>query len=420
MFIVKLKQKLSDRFVRNVGWMGGAELVNRVFRLGTTVILARLLSPQDYGLAAIVLTVKEIAFVFTLKSGISNKLVQADDKDLEILSNTAFWINCILCIFLFLFQCLAAFAIAWFYQDNRIILPVCIIALEHLLMPSYAIQTCLILRENRLNIIALGNVLQSMANNIITMIFALMGFGLWAIVLPILLGSPLVWIFIARKYHSWRPKKTFTLERWQEIVNFGKNVLGIDLLDKLRSNLDYLIIGRFLGVEALGLYFFAFNAGLGISLNLINVMMWSLFPYLCAVRNNWEQFRSKYFSSIKTIALVIIPLVILQSSLAPFYVPLVFGDRWVAGIPILMLICLSAIPRPFEKAASSLMLAIDKTDIDLKWNVFFTLIFSLAIVCVVKQGVLAVAITVLLVHLIAMPIYTIWATRYVFASKKLL
>lgn len=362
--------------------------------------------------------VKEIALVFTLKSGISSKLVQADEKDLEVLSNTTFWLNCILCVFLFLFQCLAAFAIAWFYRDNRIILPICVVALEYLLIPVHAIQTAFIFRENRLNVIALGNVLQSMANNIMTMVFALMGWGLWAIVLPTVLGSPFVWIFIAYKYHSWRHKKFFTLERWQEIVDFGKNVLGLELLDKLRANLDYLIIGRFLGVEALGLYFFAFNAGLGISLNVINVMIWSLFPYLCAVRDDWNQFRSKYFSSIKTVALVIIPLVILQSSLAPFYIPLVFGDKWVAGIPILMLICLSAIPRLFEKAASSLMLAIDKTDIDLKWNVFFTLIFALAIVLVVKQGVLAVAITVLLVHLIAMPIYTVWATRYVFAGKK--
>ncbi len=420
MLIDKLKQKLSDRFVRNVGWMGGAELVNRVFRLGTTVILARFLSPHDYGLAAIVLTVKEIAFVFTLKSGIGNKLVQVPEEDLEVLSNTSYWLNWLLCIFLFVFQCLAAFPLAWFYQDNSLILPICVIAISHLLMPGYAIQTALIQRENRLNITALGNALQSMASNIITMVLALCGWGMWAIVLPTVLGTPFVWMYVARKYHPWRAKKSFSLERWQEIFHFGKNVLGIDLLDKLRSNLDYMIIGRFLGVEALGLYFFAFNAGLGISLNVINVMIWPLLPHLCAARANWQEFRQKYFSSIKTIALIIMPLVILQSSLAPIYVPIVFGDKWIKGIPILILICLSAIPRPFEKAASALLIAVDRTDIDLKWNVIFTVIFALLVLAAVNLGwgILGVALTVLIIHLIAMPLYSLWATRYVFAHKK--
>ena len=131
-------------------------------------------------------------------------------------------------------------------------------------------------------------------------------------------------------------------------------------------------------------------------------------------------FRQKYFSSIKTIALIIMPLVILQSSFAPIYVPIVFGDKWIKGIPILILICLSAIPRPFEKAASALLIAVDRTDIDLKWNVIFTVIFALLVLAAVNLGwgILGVALTVLIIHLIAMPLYSLWATRYVFAHKK--
>jgi len=93
MVINKLKQKLSGQFVRNVGWLGAGELLNRVFRLGTTVILAHLLSPHDYGLAAIVLTTKDFATVFSLRSGIGSKIIQADEKDVEVLSNTAYWLN---------------------------------------------------------------------------------------------------------------------------------------------------------------------------------------------------------------------------------------------------------------------------------------------------------------------------------------
>jgi O-antigen/teichoic acid export membrane protein len=418
MFINKLKQKLSSQFVRNVGWMGGGELLNRVFRLATTVVLARLLSPHDYGLAAIALTTKDLASVFTLRAGISGRIIQADEQDVEILSKTAYWLNWILCISLFIIQCILAFPIAWFYKDNQIILPICIIALEYLWLPFFAIQMTRLNRENQLKPTAIASTFQSAIGNAATIVLALLGMGMWAIVLPMAFTTP-IWIFIAYKSHSWRPPKKFTLYRWREIVNLGTSLLGIELLDKLRANLDYLLVGRFLGLNALGLYFFAFNAGLGISLNVINVLSWPLLPHLCAARGNFEQLKDKYFSSIKTIALVIIPLVLLQSSLAPFYVPIVFGQKWITAIPILILICLSALPRPFAIAAGMLLVAVDKVDIDLKWNVLFTVIFTMFLLFAMKWGIFAVAAAVMISHLVAMPIFSIWATRYVFQTKSL-
>ena len=412
MLINKLKQKFSSQFVRNVGWMGGGELANRVFRLATTVVLARLLTSQDYGLAAIVLTTKDFATIFTLRSGIGGKLIQADEKDVEVMSNTSYWLNWILCIGLFSIQCIAAFPIAFFYNNNQVVLPICVAAIEYLLLPLFAIQMALINRENRFKVTAVASTLQSFFANIATIILAFLGMGMWAIVLPGVITTP-VWIVVAYKSHSWRPTKKFTLYRWREIVNFGKNVLGVELLDKLRANLDYLLVGKFLGVEALGLYFFAFNAGLGISMNVINVLTWPLLPHLCAARGNFEQLKEKYFSSLKTIALVIIPLVLLQSSLAPFYVPIIFGDKWVKAVPILILVCLSALPRPFASAAAMLLTSVDKTDLNFKWNLIFTVLLATFLIVAMQWGAVAVATAVFITHIVAMPLFSLWATRYV-------
>jgi PST family polysaccharide transporter len=107
----------------------------------------------------------------------------------------------------------------------------------------------------------------------------------------------------------------------------------------------------------------------------------------------------------------------LQSSLAPFYVPLVFGEKWIEAIPVLMLICLSAIPRPFGQAASQLMIAIGRPDIDFRWNVIFTFMFTLSIFFGVQWQAIGVAIAVLAIHAIALPGYTFWASRYAFHKK---
>lgn len=417
MLISKLRHKLSGQYIRNIGWMGGAEFANRIFRLGTTVVISRAFTPYDYGLVAVVLTTNEIANVFTLRGGIGSKLIQASKEDVDILSDTAYWMNWIMCIALFIIQCLVAFPIAWFYGDNQVILPICVIAIVYLMLPLYAVQGALIFRENRLNIIALCNVSQSLIGSILTIIMALLGMGMWAIVLPIVLTNPL-WVIIHLINHKWRPTKYFTLHRWREIAVFAVNLLGVEILNKLRANLDYLLVGRFLGIDVLGIYYFAFNAGIGISLNVINSLTWSLFPHLCEVRDNMAQFKKRYFDSLKTIAYIIIPLVLLQSTLAPFYVPIIFGEKWIKAIPILMIICLSAIPRPFAEAAGQLLQAIDKTHLNLYWNIIFSVIFAVCLLIAVKWGILWVAVSVLVSHLVALPIFSIWASKYVLRKAK--
>lgn len=415
MLIQKVKRKLSSQFIRNVGWLSGAELINRVCRLVTVVFLARLLSPEDYGLAAIVLTVNEFANVLNFRTGIGSKLVQANDKDFLVICNTAYWMNWIFSILIFLFQCIAAFPIAWFYGDNRVILPICVTAITYLTLPLCAVQLAILFRENCLKVTALCNALQGFFGNMFTIIFAVLGLGMWAIVLPIVFISPIP-VIIYRINCPWRNKSSFTLNRWQEIAGYATNVLGVELLNKLRANLDYLLVGRFLGIEALGIYFFAFNAGIGTMLSVINAFTWSIFPHICAAKNNYKQIKQRYFNSLKSIALIIIPLIILQSVLAPFYVPIVYGQKWIIAIPILVIVCLSALPRPFADAASMLLQAIDKTKINLYWNLIFTVILTICLLVAMNWGIYWVAMSVLISHAICLPIFTIWASKYAFAK----
>ena len=413
MLINKLKQILSGQFICNVGWLGGAELVNRIFRLGTTVTLARMFSPQDYGLMAVVYTVFDFATVFTLRGGIGAKIIQADERDVKTICDTSYWLNWILCGSIFIIQCIAAFPVSQFYRNNQLILPLCTSALIYLMMPLFMVHGALIERENRLKITAIGNATQSLLSNIITVILALLGMGVWAIVWPMVLTTP-VWIVINWMNHSWRPPKYFSLEKWQEITNFGKNMLLVEFLNKLRGNLDYLIIGKFLGVEALGVYYFAFNAGLGISMNVINTFMSALFPHICAVREDHKQFKERYFSGLKNVLLVVIPLILLQSFLSPLYVPIIFGKKWMPAIPVLIMICLSVIPRIFGWASSLLLNALDKTHIALYLSIVFTGVFAISILVAVKWGIFWVAVAVLISHLLVLPAFTIWIHRYVF------
>lgn len=414
MLITKVKQKLSSQFLRNMGWLGTAEIIVRVLRLGITIVVARFLTPKDYGLVAIVMTAWEFTRVF-VDVGIGLKIIRTDQQDLNDLCDSVYWLNWLICSGLFILQCLLAFPISWFYHNSQVILPICVLSLRYLMIPVTSIQTSLLYRENRFKIPAVVHTIESLISYALTIGFAILGMGYWSVILPLVL-APSAGILIYYTNHSWRPGTKLKTKYWRETFDFGKNILGIQLLKTLRNNLDYLIVGHFLGVEVLGLYFFSFNAGLGISLSISNTIGASILPYLCAAQSNLIEFKKRYFSSLKIISLIIIPLVFLQSSLAYWYVPVIAGQKWVPAIPILILICLSAIPRPFADAASQLLVVVNKPDLDLRWNLLFTGLFTIAIFIGIQWQAIGVAMSVLLIHMIALPLFTFYATRYVFSK----
>ncbi|RUS98028.1 hypothetical protein DSM106972_082470 [Dulcicalothrix desertica PCC 7102] len=413
--IAQIQNKLSNQFLRNLSWLGMAEIIYRIFRLLLVAIMARFLSDYDYGLGAIVLMVREFAVNFS-NLGIGAKIIQAEEKELKELCDSAYWLNWVVFCGLFVVQCLVAFPISWAKNTPEVVLPICVSAIAYLIWPITSIQKTLIQRENRFKIIAVTDSLQFSLASIISGLFAIMHLGVWAFALPAVIIAP-VEVIIYNRYHNWRIKTGFTTKHWRSIWSFGKNILAIGLFKTLRNNLDYLIIFNFLGVKELGVYFFGFNAGLGISLSIINAVNSAILPHLCAVRSDINEFRKTYFHTLKTIALIIFPFVLLQSTLAPFYVPIVFGQNRVNAIPIIIIVCLSALPRPFADAASQLLVAVGKPHIDLRWNLIFTLIFGITLLIGAKFSILGVAIAVLWAHVTCLPLFSLWVTRHVFGKK---
>ena len=111
--IYKLNKKLSNQFIQNLSWLGMAEIISRISRLALTVILARYLTPYDYGLAAIVGAVGEFTRVFT-EVGVSAKIIQTEPENLDKMCNSGYWLNWVVMVGLFIVQCIVAFPISWF------------------------------------------------------------------------------------------------------------------------------------------------------------------------------------------------------------------------------------------------------------------------------------------------------------------
>jgi teichuronic acid exporter len=421
MLFNKLRNSFNNKVIQNVSWLGGSELANRVFRFGTTFVLARKLEPAEYGLMAILYVCLEFSQVF-IWSGVTAKVIQADEKELKSICDTAYWINWFVCIAAFLIQCFSAYPIAKIYNSEQLFLPLCVSATTYLTIPLFLVKASLLERAGRMKEVAFINAAQSITSNLMIIILAILNFGIWSIAISIAL-SPLLWLIVNFRETSWTPPKKITFQKWKEIISYSKNIIGVQLLNKLRGNLDYLIIGKFLSVDKLGLYYFAFNAGSGITMNVVNTFMWALFPHLCSIREDRIALRQEYFRNLRIIGAVISIIVVAQSSLSFLYVPYILGHRWVPAIPILIMICLSVIPNSLKLMGSILLNVDDKSHLTLYFDIVYTFVFATSLLIAVhfsdaNYAVYWVAFSVLVCNTVMGLIFSGWSALKVFGKFK--
>lgn len=405
-------------FLKNIAWLGFSEVFVRATRLITAIVLARVMDPLMFGLAALVLTINELIRVFN-RNGIGAKIVQCSEQELKQITNTAYRLNFIFCISLFVIQCSVAYPLAAFYNTPELIPMLQVLSVTYLLMPFGMVHASLIQRAQRLKTAAIIDGTQVGVDNVITALLAIAGLGAWAIVLPKFLTSP-IWVFGYRFSIKWQSEgRFFSFKLWQEILKFGQYYLSIELLKTARLNLDNMIIARLLGMEALGIYYFARNAGLGFSLTLINAINSALYPNLCEVKHDLSKLKSRFNRNLKQIAFIAVPLISLQAGLAFIYVPIVFGEQWSVAILTLTLLCLSALPRPLAESASALTLATGRIDTDFKWNVLFTIVFLITVSITANIGINATAVGILLIYVISHPLYLLWVYKHTFDNKSM-
>ncbi len=414
----KLDALKSNAFARNLGSLGGAQLAIRISRLLTTIFLSRLLLPEQFGLAAVVLTIYEVVALFT-RNGISAKVVQASLEELPVIAMTAYHMTWAVCFALMVLQMLIAWPIARLYNDTGIALPIAAMGIIYLATPLCNIQAALQQREGRLGRFALANAVQVITDNVMTVMLALLGFGMWAIILPKIIVAP-IWVLFIRNSHAWRPQAQVSpspFHGWRDIARFSRRVLGIEMLTTLQANMDNVLVGYFLGMHALGLYYFAFNGGLGITLGLINAAGVAVYPHLCDVRQDREALARRFRKTMKTMSMLLMPVILLQALLSPIYVPIIFGERWGEAVPALALICLSALVRPLANVVSQLLKAIGRPEIELHWQFATTFALGVALVIGCQFSIVAVAFAVFAVQTTMLAAFVYVASRQAFQPE---
>lgn len=258
--------------------------MGRIVRLASSIILARLFTPEVFGQVAIILTCFELICTPTRRIT-SASLIKMNDAELAASLPNANKLNWLAAITAFVAMSLLSWPLALYHQDTIIIAPMILMATSYLLLPFGMLYAAINLRANRMRVVGRAILWQTVADGVLTATFALLGFGIWAIILPKVLVI-FIWMAVHR-YNNPLPKTQKTPHAHPSIpkmLYFGSMVGLSDLSISLRQNIDYLLIGYFLGLEALGIYFFAFNTSLGSALALSKAMVPPFIPTFVALK----------------------------------------------------------------------------------------------------------------------------------------
>lgn len=387
-----LASKTADgsALLRGLAAYGSAELVVRVTRILTVIVIARRLSPDMMGAAALALSLFELVRVLA-NAGIGQRIIAAPDALLDATCNSAHRLFWIWCPIISALQLALAGALAFTQPAAAAMLA--LLSLVYLTMPAGLVQVFLLMREGRLTTTARIGATQTLADHVLTLVLVLAwpdpASIAFAIVLPKLLTTP-IWLAGVRRARPWVRDAAAGFVPVAGFVRFGAGVLATEIAGAARAQIDKLIVGALLGVKALGIWYFAFNAGLGITTSFVSAFGTVLFPWLCKAADRSAR-AARYRNGLLIGLGLFLPMTLAQVLLAPIYVPLLFGRQWLDAAPLVGLLGLAALPMVASAATTAWLRADGATGLDATISTAATMAALAALALAAPYGLPAAA-----------------------------
>lgn len=342
---------LDRSLARGIAWQGSVKWIVQLVTWGTTIVVARILSPEDYGLLAMGYVL--LAFIALLsESGIGATIVTVRDITAEQIAQ----INggaVLLGLASFTAACLAAVPVGWFYHSAA--LPPIIIAMSFTLVISAfrVVPGALLQRDFRFPRLAVLDAGQGLLQALTTVVLAMMGFRYWSLVLSALLGAAVgsAATVISRPYQLKFP-------RWntlRPVLPFTRNVLVARLFWYAYQNSDFIVAGKRLGSQALGAYSYAWTLA-SMPIDKITALVGSVTPPIfAAVQHEIPTLRRYFLTVTEGLAVFAFPLTVGLALVAQDVVPVVFGDRWLSMIPPLRVLAAYATIRAIATTVAQVL-----------------------------------------------------------------
>lgn len=398
-----VKNSILKNFIWRFAERCGAQLVTFI----VSIVLARILAPEDYGTIALVTVFTTILQVF-VDSGLGTALIQKKDAD-DLDFSSVFYFNFAVCLILYLGMFIAAPFIAKFYNDVSLTPVVRVISLTIVMSGIKGIQQAYVSKHMMFKRFFFSTIGGTIFSAFFGIALAYAGFGVWALVAQQLsntvIDTLILWLTV-----KWRPKLMFSWTRLKGLLKFGWKLLVSALLDTGYSNLRNLIIGKMYSSSDLAFYNQGDKFPKVIVTNINTSIDSVLLPTMSSAQDDRERVKNMTRRAIKTSTYVMAPLMMGMAFCAEPIVQLVLTDKWLPCVPYLRIFCITYMFWPIHTANLNAINAMGRSDWFLKLEIIKKIMGMTILLSTMWFGVMAMAYSLLVSNVLSQIINS-WPNR---------
>jgi O-antigen/teichoic acid export membrane protein len=399
---------LRRRVLRGLAWVAASQVGLQITRALVAIAVARMLTPAEYGLAALALVFSSLVLIFSdLALGaalIQRKNLSAVDRD------TAFWVTAASGVLFTILGIVFAGPIASLYGEPTAEPLLAALSATFLIAALGAPQQSLMLREmdfRRVEMLPMGG---AVAGGIVAVVVAALGGGAWAIIVQYMVTTVvttgLVWL-----RSTWRPRFAFSLASLRDLGGFSIYMLGHRMLFYTQVNGDRFLIGRFLNTSALGVYAVAYNTMLVPASKIGGPLQRVFSPAFSRLQDEPERIAATWARVTRLMAAVSVPALAGLVVVAPDFVPVVLGDHWIKAVPVVQILAWIGIVQALQTLNSDILMARDRTRTMFRFSIVLTSAHLIAFSVGLNWGVVGVATAYAISTTLVEPFQTVLAAR---------
>jgi len=359
-----LPDSFSEKVAKGGVWVFGLRIINRSLAFIRTIVLARLLAPEDFGLLGIAMLSISTLETFS-QTGFETVLIQK--KNVESYLDTAWTLSAIRGVLLFAILLGAAPMIAKFFSSPGAILVIRVLAISTLLSGFTNIGIIFFQKELEFNKQFLYEFSAILVDLTVSITLAFLLRNVWALVWGGL-AAKFIRLLLSYILHYYRPRIRLQKEKFKELYGFGKWIVGSTILVFLITQGDDIFVGKVLGVTALGLYQMAFLIANLPATEITRVITYITFPAYSKLQDDMPRLREGYLKVLQLTAFFAVPAAGGIFVLAPDFTRIFLTEKWLPMVPAMQVLTLAGLFRSIVSTMSPVFFALNRPDIDTKFQ----------------------------------------------------
>ncbi len=405
-----LEKKLTKAYT----WTAAGSVAKNLAGFTISLVLAYLLGPKEYGLLGMAMVFTNILSLLQ-DCGIGQAVVyyQEERSGLSLYYTAAAIVGGILTLAAFLLAPL----FAWFYHQPAITSIVRVLSCTLAMGSLYSVAQGLLVREFDFRVLALVELGSTVTAGITGIICAVLGLGVWALVINVVLSSFLQMVAVC-----WMVRPTFTLRldwiKLRNILRWGLPYTGAGVLWQAYENSDYLVVGRMMGQAAVGYYTMAFRTATLVNSRVATIINRVSFPTFSTVQSNYPELVSHWNAITERIGLLVFPLSTMLAVNAHDFL-LLLGRKWLPAEVPLQLLCLLGAFKPLISTMTNCMCAVGRTKLSFQFSLTNAILLPLSFIVTCRfYGVVGVAVAWCVVAPVIFAVFLYITVRFVHGSLR--